>query len=361
MRSAPRSRVVAITITVLVHGVALFLLSWSQRVIRMTELEERTSLVAVFLDESRQRPRAAAPVEVRPELKRPALSWDPTVPAFEVEDAPKDPPEVTVDLRVATASSAPSAAAEPPTQTELSTPLDSATVGSNVAVIRRVVPHYPELSVRRKEEGTVALRALVDRGGRVTQVEIEHTSGFPRLDESARHAVRQWAFAPTSQTAQPEGTWGRLELRFTLFSLNFSKLDEAEAQLAAVEHTRLGNKESPAPGGEEALRRFIDYVRSANPSREPSPLQQFQMARIKQALARWGTVRLVRFAGSVADAAWRACPIKPEYQTRDTPSMVEVRWDLYEVTHARGTSFWRIAVDRQGTLWSAQVRSRSAS
>jgi periplasmic protein TonB len=362
MISAPRSRVAAITITVLVHGVALFLLNWSQRVIRTTQFEEPTSLVAAFLEETRQRPRAAAPVEVRPELKRPALSWDPTVPAFEAEDTPKDPPEVTVDLHIATASSAPSeAAAEPPAQSQLSTPLDSATVGSNVAVIRRVVPHYPALSVRRKEEGMVSLRALVDRRGRVSDVRIEQTSGFSRLDESAIHAVRQWVFAPAASSSRPEGTWGRLELRFTLFSLSFSKLDETEAQLAAVEHTRVGSKENPAPGGEQALRRFIDYVRGANPAREPSPVQQIQMARIKHALARWGAVRLVRFTGSVADAAWRACPIKPEYLTRDTPPSVEVRWDLYEVTHAKGTSFWRIAVDRQGTLWSAQVRSTSAS
>jgi len=360
MRSAPRSRVVAITVTVLVHGVALFLLSWSQRVIRLTDVEERTSLVAVFLDETRQRPRAAAPVEVTPELKRPALSWDPTVPNFEVEDTPKDPPEVSVDLQITTASSADSPA-EPPAQSDLSTPLDSATVGSNVAVIRRIVPHYPALSVRRREEGTLALRVLVDGTGRVSDVRVEQTSGFSRLDESATHAVRQWVFAPPPVSRRPEGTWGRLELRFTLFSLNFSKLDEAQLELAAVEHTRLGGKESPAPGGEQALRRFISDLRVANPEREPSPTQQYQMARIKQALARWGAVRLVRFTGSVADAVWRACPIKPEYRSHDAPSAVEVRWDLYEVTHAKGTSFWRIAVDRQGTLWSAQVRSAASS
>jgi TonB family protein len=215
--------------------------------------------------------------------------------------------------------------------------------------------------VRRKEEGTVALRALVDARGHVSEVRIEQTSGFSRLDESAMHAVRQWVFAPTARSSPSPGTWGRLELRFTLFSLNFSKLDEAAAQLASVEHTRLGNRESPAPGGEQALRQFIEYVRAANPAREPSPIQQLQMAGIKRALARWGAVRVVRFTGSVADAAWRACPIKAEYRAHDSPASVEVRWDLYEVTHVKGTSFWRIAIDRQGMLWSAQVRSTSAS
>lgn len=363
MRRAPRSRIAAITIAVLVHGVALYLLNWSQSVIRTTELdEEQVSMVAVFLDESRQRPRAAAPVEVRPELKRPALSWDPTVPNFDVEDTPKDPPEVSVDLQIATASTAPtSPASEPAAQSELSTPLDSAIVGSNIAVMRRVVPHYPALSVRHKEEGTVSLRLRVDERGRVSEVRIAQTSGFWRLDESALHAVRQWVFAPAALSSRTPGTWGRVELRFTLFSLNFTKLDEAEAQLASVEHTRLGNRESPAPGGEQALRRFIDEMREANPAREVSPVQARQIAHIKEALAHWGAVRLVRFTGSVADAVWRACPIKSEYRERDAPPSVEVRWDLYEVTHVKGTSFWRIAVDRQGMLWSAQVRSTSAS
>jgi len=362
MRSAPRPRVAAITITVLVHGVALFLLTWSQSVIRLTTLDERESLVAVFLDESRRRPVAAAPVEVKPELRRPALSWDPTVPDFETEADPKDPPEVKVNLQIATASSAPSPDAVPtPTGSALSTPLDSATVGSNIAVIQRVVPHYPHASVLHKEEGTVALRALVDGGGRVSDVQVERTSGFSRLDDAAMHAVRQWVFAPAALRPGSSGTWGRLELRFTLFSIGFSKLDESGVQLASVEHTRVGNRENPTPGGEQALRRFIDYVHKANPAREPSPGQQRQMTRIKQALAAWGAVRLVRFTGSVADAAWRTCPIKSEYLGRGVPTSVEVRWDLYEVTHARGTSFWRIAVDRQGTLWSAQVRSTSAS
>jgi protein TonB len=362
MNSAPRSRVVAITITVLVHGVALYLFAWSQRFIRTTQFEDPVSMVALFLDETRQRPRAAAPVEVRPELKRPALSWAPSVPQFEIEDAPKDPPEVSVDLQIATAPTALSSpAADSPAHSDLSTPIDSATVGSNMAVVQRVVPHYPPLSVRRREEGSVSLRVLVDDRGRVSDVRVEETSGYSRLDESAMHAIRQWVFAPSGLSSRTAGTWGRLELRFSLFSLNFSKLDEAAAQLASVEHTRLGNRESPAPGGEQALRRFIAEVRAANPAREPSPIQQVQMARIKQALARWGAVRLIRFTGSVADAAWRACPVKSEYRAPDSPATVEVRWDLYEVTHAKGTSLWRIAIDRQGMLWSAQVRSRSSS
>ncbi len=362
MQSAPRSRVVAITLTVLVHGVALYLFAWSQRFIRTTEYEDHVSMVAVFLDETRQRPRAAAPVEVRPELKRPALSWAPSVPQFEVEDTPKDPPEISVDLQIATAPIALSSpAADSPLHSDLSTPIDSATVGSNMAVVQRVVPHYPAISVRRKEEGSVSLHVLVNGRGRVSDVRVEQSSGHARLDESAMHAVRQWVFAPAELSSRTPGTWGRIELRFSLFSINFSKLDEAAAQLAAVEHTRLGNRESPAPGGEQALRRFIEDARVANPSREPSPVQQLQMTRIKQALARWGAVRLVRFSGSVADAAWRPCPIKSEYRAPDSPETVEVRWDLYEVTHTKGTSFWRIAVDRQGMLWSAQVRSTSAS
>ena len=38
----------------------------------------------------------------------------------------------------------------------------------------------------------------------------------------------------------------------------------------------------------------------------------------------------------------------------------ELRWDVYQVSHDRGVSEWRIALDHNGTIWSAHVgRARS--
>ena len=60
-------------------------------------------------------------------------------------------------------------------------------------VVKKVIPDYSSFSRKRKEEGTVKIIATV-AGGKVVTAEIESSSGFPRLDESALRAVRHWLF-----------------------------------------------------------------------------------------------------------------------------------------------------------------------
>ena len=57
-------------------------------------------------------------------------------------------------------------------------------------------PRYPMDSIRRGEHGTVLLRVLVGRDGFPKQIDIERSSGFPRLDRSARESVLRWRFRP---------------------------------------------------------------------------------------------------------------------------------------------------------------------
>ncbi len=60
-------------------------------------------------------------------------------------------------------------------------------------VVKKVLPDYSSFSRKRKEEGTVKIIATVT-DGRVVNAEVESSSGYPRLDESALRAVRQWLF-----------------------------------------------------------------------------------------------------------------------------------------------------------------------
>ena len=60
-------------------------------------------------------------------------------------------------------------------------------------VVKKVLPDYSSFSRKRKEEGTVKIIATVT-DGRVINAEVESSSGFQRLDESALRAVRQWLF-----------------------------------------------------------------------------------------------------------------------------------------------------------------------
>lgn len=63
----------------------------------------------------------------------------------------------------------------------------------SLEVVKKVLPDYSSFSRKRKEEGTVKIIATVT-DGRVVNAEIESSSGFQRLDESALRAVRQWLF-----------------------------------------------------------------------------------------------------------------------------------------------------------------------
>ncbi len=65
-----------------------------------------------------------------------------------------------------------------------------------VEYVKTPLPVYPRESSRRHEHGTVLLRVLVDTGGRPAQIQVERSSGFERLDNSALDAVRRWLFRP---------------------------------------------------------------------------------------------------------------------------------------------------------------------
>jgi protein TonB len=63
-------------------------------------------------------------------------------------------------------------------------------------------PRYPPLSKKQGEVGTVLLRVVVSAAGLAQEVTLHKSSGFPRLDQSAIEAVRQWKFVPARQGNQ---------------------------------------------------------------------------------------------------------------------------------------------------------------
>jgi protein TonB len=64
-------------------------------------------------------------------------------------------------------------------------------------------PEYPPLSVELEEEGTVLLRVLVGSNGRALSVAIAKSSGYARLDNSARRTVAsRWQFTPGKRGGQ---------------------------------------------------------------------------------------------------------------------------------------------------------------
>jgi protein TonB len=88
----------------------------------------------------------------------------------------------------------------PPATTAVIAPVTSQTVAppmvESVEYVRMPTTVYPGESKRRREEGTVLLRVLVDPAGRPAQILIERSSGFDRLDKAAQDAVLKALFRP---------------------------------------------------------------------------------------------------------------------------------------------------------------------
>ena len=78
---------------------------------------------------------------------------------------------------------------------------------------------YPLEALRRREHGTVILRVLVGADGVPQQIDIETSSGSPRLDGAARDAVRHWTFRPGTRNGVAQSAWARVPIAFDLTQL----------------------------------------------------------------------------------------------------------------------------------------------
>ncbi|MBU8542311.1 energy transducer TonB [Roseomonas sp. ROY-5-3] len=64
-------------------------------------------------------------------------------------------------------------------------------------------PEYPHASRIRNEQGRVTLRVEIDAIGRVVDVRVLRSAGYPALDEAAMQAVRRWRFEPAMRDGVP--------------------------------------------------------------------------------------------------------------------------------------------------------------
>jgi len=86
----------------------------------------------------------------------------------------------------------------------------------DAAYLDNPAPVYPALSRRIGEEGRVVLRVFVDASGRPNQVQINSSSGSPRLDQSAQDTVARWKFFPAQRGAEATGAWVLVPIVFNL-------------------------------------------------------------------------------------------------------------------------------------------------
>lgn len=81
-------------------------------------------------------------------------------------------------------------------------------------LLSKIEPRYPPLAIETRTQGTVRLRAIISRDGRITALEV--ISGHPLLVQAALEAVRQWRYRPTLLNGEPVEVETSITVNFQL-------------------------------------------------------------------------------------------------------------------------------------------------
>jgi periplasmic protein TonB len=174
------------------------------------------------------KPESIAPSAPPQPPKKPAVT--PSEPSFvreaprRAQKTPRAKPVSTASTRPAVPKVAPSSVPAPTvSKPAMPAATPSAAVSSPVvpprvdaARLDHPKPEYPRLSRKRGEQGQVMLEVLIRVDGTVGNVRVKSSSGFMRLDESARNAVMQWHYIPASQGGKPIEFWYLQPIVFAL-------------------------------------------------------------------------------------------------------------------------------------------------
>lgn len=152
-------------------------------------------------------PKPVAPVQrVVKQAPMPLAISDPTpapeAPTGVVSAPPAPQPAVTEPVAAAPAA--------PPAPPKVELP------SSDANYLNNPPPPYPPLSKRLGEQGRVVVRVHISTDGIATRAEVQKSSGFPRLDETAIQTVLRWRYVPGKRAGVPEAMWYSVPINFVL-------------------------------------------------------------------------------------------------------------------------------------------------
>jgi protein TonB len=87
--------------------------------------------------------------------------------------------------------------------------------GTQPEEVDRVVPRYPPMARRAGVGGSVVIRGIVRRDGRIDDVEIIKDLPYG-LGDAARDAVRRWRFRPATYRGEPIDVYYTVTVNFRL-------------------------------------------------------------------------------------------------------------------------------------------------
>jgi periplasmic protein TonB len=87
---------------------------------------------------------------------------------------------------------------------------------ADAAHLNNPAPVYPSISRRLGEQGCVQLDVYILADGSVGEIKLKRSSGFPRLDQAALEAVRNWRYQPARRGNEAIAFWYVQPLTFSL-------------------------------------------------------------------------------------------------------------------------------------------------
>ena len=87
---------------------------------------------------------------------------------------------------------------------------------SAVQYLEPIELEYPRLSRKLGETGRVLIRIFIDEAGLAKNVQVNRSSGHPRLDEAALSAVQKARFKPYTENGRAVAGWAFIPLEFEL-------------------------------------------------------------------------------------------------------------------------------------------------
>lgn len=222
-------RYIIIAITIICHGVVIAALT-NVRVRPFSFIAPQVLAVSVITTEvSVNTPTpASAPPERVPDSQPKSASPKPLphAQAKPVPVAAETPAKETGDASPA-AAPAPALKSEPsemataapatsPTGNTAAEPSPLISPRFDAAYLSNPAPIYPSASLTMGEQGKVLLNVLVSPTGLAQEVRVRTSSGFDRLDQAAREAVRRWKFIAAQQGGEAVGAWVVVPIQFNL-------------------------------------------------------------------------------------------------------------------------------------------------
>src|SRR5690606_8953248 len=152
---------------------------------------------------------APRPRTEEPPVVEPAAPAKPSVPVVAAESTRPDPMPAAPSSQPAPAAQVAAAPAAP-----AAAPVEAPRY--DAAYLRNPPPAYPRASRRLGEQGRVVLRVRVEANGRPSRLEVQASSGSPRLDDAALDAVRRWSFVAARRGSESVAAWVLVPLEFRL-------------------------------------------------------------------------------------------------------------------------------------------------